>query len=261
MKRPILLLALAATLCATQNLFAWGRLGHATVARIAEEHLTKKARANLDKWLDGESIVYYASWMDYMGYVTKSGYSNEWFDHCVPVNKDFEYAEGDFPGDALMAIEKAIERLGDGKYRNLDDSTVLLLIKHLVHFLPDMHCPAHVIYNYRPSNYWVEINGRKELFHSVWDNMPSYGPHAWSVSEWCRYLGHCTKEERAEMVEGTPREWVADNARNCIVAYDIVRPDENVSDPDRYRGNLLAEQQLQKGGFRLAHVLNSIFGR
>ena len=160
-----------------------------------------------------------------------------------------------------MAIEKAIERLGDGKYRNLDDSTVLLLIKHLVHFLPDMHCPAHVIYNYRPSNYWVEINGRKELFHSVWDNMPSYGPHAWSVSEWGRYLGHCTKEERAEMVEGTPREWVADNARNCIVAYDIVRPDENVSDPDRYRGNLLAEQQLQKGGFRLAHVLNSIFGR
>ena len=64
MKRPILLLALAATLCATQNLFAWGRLGHATVARIAEEHLTKKARANLDKWLDGESIVYYASWLD-----------------------------------------------------------------------------------------------------------------------------------------------------------------------------------------------------
>ncbi|MFQ8827457.1 MAG: S1/P1 nuclease [Alistipes sp.] len=142
-----------------------------------------KAKKNISKYLEGhDDIVYYASWMDYMGYVTKSGYSNEWFDHCVPVNKDFEYAEGDFPGDALMAIEKAIERLGDGKYRNLDDSTVLLLIKHLVHFLPDMHCPAHVIYNYRPSNYWVEINGRKELFHSVWDNMPSYGPHAWSVS-------------------------------------------------------------------------------
>ena len=241
---------------------AWDKLGHDVSAMIAWENMTSKAKKNISKYLEGhDDIVYYASWMDYMGYVTKSGYSNEWFDHCVPVNKDFEYAEGDFLGDALMAIEKAIERLGDGKYRNLDDSTVLLLIKHLVHFLPDMHCPAHVIYNYRPSNYWVEINGRKELFHSVWDNMPSYGPHAWSVSEWCRYLGHCTKEERAEMVEGTPREWVADNARNCIVAYDIVRPDENVSDPDRYRGNLLAEQQLQKGGFRLAHVLNSIFGR
>lgn len=182
------------------------------------------------------------------------------------VNKDFEYAEGDFPGDALMAIEKAIERLGDGKYRNLDDSTVLLLIKHLVHFLPDMHCPAHVIYNYRPSNYWVEINGRKELFHSVWDNMPSYGPHAWSVSEWCRYLGHCTKEERAEMVEGTPREWVADNARNCIVAYDIVRPDENVSDPDRYRGQsagraAIAERRLPPGSCAELDFRPLAFGR
>ena len=258
MKRFILILFL---LLAAREIRAFGLAGHAAIACIAEHHLTPRARANIMRYTDLRSIVYYASWMDNTGYGTKSGYSNEWFDHCVPVNKDFEYAEGDFPGDALMAIEKAIERLGDGKYRNLDDSTVLLLIKHLVHFLPDMHCPAHVIYNYRPSNYWVEINGRKELFHSVWDNMPSYGPHAWSVSEWCRYLGHCTKEERAEMVEGTPREWVADNALNCIVAYDIVRPDENVSDPDRYRGNLLAEQQLQKGGFRLAHVLNSIFGR
>ena len=106
---------------------AWDKLGHDVSAMIAWENMTSKAKKNISKYLEGhDDIVYYASWMDYMGYVTKSGYSNEWFDHCVPVNKDFEYAEGDFPGDALMAIEKAIERLGDGKYRNLDDSTVLL---------------------------------------------------------------------------------------------------------------------------------------
>ena len=99
---------------------AWDKLGHDVSAMIAWENMTSKAKKNISKYLEGhDDIVYYASWMDYMGYVTKSGYSNEWFDHCVPVNKDFEYAEGDFPGDALMAIEKAIERLGDGKYRNL----------------------------------------------------------------------------------------------------------------------------------------------
>ena len=62
------------------------------------------------------------------------------------------------------------------------------------------------------------------------------------------------------MVSGTPREWVSDNARNCIVAYDIVRPDTELSDPERYEGNLLAEKQLLKGGYRLAYVLNLIFG-
>ena len=240
--------------------FGWNKLGHDISAAIAQQNMTKKAKKNIAKYLEGHDIIYYASWMDYLGYVTKSGYSNEWFDHCVPVNKDFEYAEGDFPGDALMAVEKAIDRMKDGKYKSMDDSTVLLLIKHLVHFLPDMHCPAHVIYNYRPSNYWLKVDGEAILFHSVWDDMPSLGPHAWSVTEWCEQLDRCSKAEKAEMVSGTPREWVSDNARNCIVAYDIVRPDTELSDTERYEGNLLAEKQLLKGGYRLAYVLNLIFG-
>ena len=53
---------------------------------------------------------------------------------------------------------------------------------------------------------------------------------------------------------------MSDNARNCIVAYDIVRPDTELSDTERYEGNLLAEKQLLKGGYRLAYVLNLIFG-
>lgn len=212
------------------------------------------------KYLEGHrDIVYYTSWMDYAGYETKSGYSNEWFDHCVPVNKDLEYAEGEWAGDALMATEIAIDRLGNGKYRNLDDSTVLLLIKHLVHFVPDMHCPSHTIYIFRPSNYWVTVYEEKKRFHTLWDGMMSYGPHAWSASEWCYYIGHCTKAKQAKLVKGTPRDWVADNARSCIIAYDIVRPDTEVSDYELYKGTLLVTEQLQKAGFRLAYLLNTIF--
>ena len=39
-------------------------MGHDVVAAIAENNLTKKAKKNLEKLLDGKSIVYYASWMD-----------------------------------------------------------------------------------------------------------------------------------------------------------------------------------------------------
>ena len=63
MKKLFLIAALAA-LTSVHSAGAWGRLGHAAVARLAEQHLTKKAKANLDKLLDGRSIVYYASWMD-----------------------------------------------------------------------------------------------------------------------------------------------------------------------------------------------------
>ncbi len=258
--KKFLLFALAVSLFAPFPSFGWSKLGHDVSAVIAQRHLTPKAKKNMARYLEGRDLVYYASWMDYMGYVTKSGYCNEWYDHCVPVDRNFEYAETDFPGDALLATEKAVERLGRGGYRSLDDSTVLLYIKHLVHFLPDMHCPSHVIYNYRPSNYWVKIGGQDKTFHAVWDDMPSLGPHAWSVTEWCDNLDRGTKAENAASTAGSPRDWVKDNARTCIVAYDIVREGATVEDPDLSAGNLLAEKQLLKGGLRLAAVLNMIFG-
>jgi len=160
MKRPILLLALAATLCATQNLFAWGRLGHATVARIAEEHLTKKARANLDKWLDGESIVYYASWLDDykpqmlvdLGYDPAKGDRMHQLPHTFSVDAEGEVVPGNrWPGtdkylaNCLYYIEESADMLKN-RIRELDDSTRLARIQLIVHCVGDMHCPAHIRY-------------------------------------------------------------------------------------------------------------------
>ena len=173
MKRPILLLALAATLCATQNLFAWGRLGHATVARIAEEHLTKKARANLDKWLDGESIVYYASWMDEWRRSKGYEFTTHW--HAGTVDAEFRStpavreASG-AKGDCVVAVEQSIALLSE--YDKLDDSTVLVHIKYLVHLLGDMHCPTHVYYypdNMTLGKFPVKLHGVETNYHKIWD--------------------------------------------------------------------------------------------
>ena len=43
---------------------AWGRIGHATVAKIAENHLTKRAKKQITKYLHGESIVKWATYAD-----------------------------------------------------------------------------------------------------------------------------------------------------------------------------------------------------
>ena len=45
----------------SQELSAWGRLGHATVAQVAENHLTPKAKKALKTYLDGQSIAAIAS--------------------------------------------------------------------------------------------------------------------------------------------------------------------------------------------------------
>jgi len=258
-------------LCATfaVNAYSWNKVGHDASAMIAEKYLTKKAKKNMAKYLEGHQLSWYASYMDYMGYIYKLGMSNEWFDHCVPVNKDFQYANGDYDnsgisqkGDAIMLIRKAVDEMKDGGYKNLPDSVVNRYLTWLAHMVPDSHCPSHIIYNYRPSNYWVDVDGQKKLFHGIWDGVPDvHGIHGWSPSEYRDQLtAGLTKAQIKEIVmDGDILAWVNDNANNCIVAYDIVREDK-LKDDDCYNATVLADMQLLKGGIRLAYLLNLIFG-
>ena len=43
---------------------AWGQKGHDVTCAIAERHLSKSARKQVSRILDGTSIVYWSSWMD-----------------------------------------------------------------------------------------------------------------------------------------------------------------------------------------------------
>ena len=262
--KKILILTALLSLCSASAL-CWEKDGHDISTRIAEKYLTKKAKKNIESYLDGQPISFYASYMDYMGYVYKLGYSNDWFDHTVPVDKDFNYCPEYFPqvGDAEYAIEVAVDKMKDGGYKNLPDSLVNLYIKHLVHFVPDYHCPSHIIYNFRPSNYLMDVRGEQRLFHWVWDNFPTgLGLHSWSAGDYCEHLtANLTKEKKAQIEAGTTRDWVKDNATSCIVAYDISREKDSLSDVDSYNGTVLVDEQLLKGGIRLAYLLNMIFGK
>jgi len=252
------------------NAYAWEKLGHDASAFIAEKYLTKKAQKNMAPYLEGHTICWFSSYMDYMGYVYKLGISNEWFDHCAPVDKNFRYSNGDFDnsgnrqkGDAVMCISKACDEMKNGGYKQLPDSVVNLYLKWLIHFVPDVHCPSHIIYNFRPTNYPVEYGDSKVLFHSVWDGVPdAYGTHDWSATEFCEQLTfNLTKQQKKDIeMNGDILGWINDNAKNCIIAYDIVRQDKLTS-VDRYNATVLADKQLVKGGIRLAYILNMIFGK
>ena len=62
MKRLLTLVLVAVVAIGSAS--AWGRLGHATVAKIAENHLTKRAKKQIAEYMHGESIVKWASYAD-----------------------------------------------------------------------------------------------------------------------------------------------------------------------------------------------------
>jgi len=50
----------------SQDLLAWGGIEHDAITYIAECNLKPKVKKRIERYLDGHSIVYYASWMDHV---------------------------------------------------------------------------------------------------------------------------------------------------------------------------------------------------
>lgn len=60
-----------------------GKIGHDAIAYIAECNLTPKAKKNIEKYLGGRSIVYYASWMDQVRHTPAYRHTNTWHTNKV----------------------------------------------------------------------------------------------------------------------------------------------------------------------------------
>ena len=114
------------------------------------------------------------------------------------------------------------------------------------------------------SSFKFELNGRKCAFHGFWDTEALELNHRWGYEDYRYQLDRCPKSERRALAAGTPREWAAENARNCRVIYDWIKPGDTL-DKARTSAYLmtvqpLAEAQVLKAGYRLARILNEIFG-
>ncbi len=263
MKKHTLFLTAALLLVATPRAaFAWGQNGHDAVAAIAEANLTPKAKATIEGYLGGRSIIYYSSWMDHYRRTPEYKHTSQW--HTAPVDDKFFHTdavarEG---GDAITAVNQAIKDLAD--YKALPAATVALNIKFLVHLLGDMHCPVHVKYTTIKTNFSVHINGKKVTYHSVWDGN-AVDAHKWGYMEWVHQMNRLAPDEIARVTAGTPADWFHQTALDSRVIYEWVKPDTKLDGND-YKDFLnqaapLAESQIQKAGYRLAKVLNDCFGR
>lgn len=255
MKKTLLLLCFA-FLCST-TAFGWGMVGHDAIAYIAECNLTPRAKKNIEKYL-GHSIVYDGSWMDIYRHTPAYKHTSAW--HTVNVDDEGNY-ESRTRGDAVQGIEEAMEALEN--YRNLDDSTVAVNVKYLIHLVGDMHCPMHVKYP-GAKNFNIYLNGREYNYHSFWDTPVIELSHRWNYMEWGHQFDRCTKREKKAIAAGTPRDWMAQNARDCRIIYVWAQPEQRFG-KDEARDFLnavqpLAEQQILKAGYRLAAILNGLFG-
>ena len=250
MKRIIVSLSL---IFISNVVFGWGQTGHRTVARVAENHLSKKARKKLFEIMGHESLVEASTWMDNIKSDSTYDYAKTWHYVTVPDGKTYQSAEKSETGDAYEAINRLRSVVKN------ENSTIIQkqeAIRMLVHIIGDFHQPLHVGNGTDRGGNQVKIKwfSTKSNLHRIWDS-GIIERKGFSYSELAELIDHPT--EQANLNSTDLDVWVAEA--------QALRPQIYASsDQDRlsyeymYKNWDTLKDQLLKGGIRLAAVLNEI---
>ena len=245
---------------------AWGKREHAAIAYIAEQNLSPKARKAAEEILHGEKLSSYASWLDYykpqmLMKLTKPQNGKMWrtIPHTFHVDSSlcaYRYPEH----SCVTVLEESVEKLKHRK--ELDDSTTLQCLLNIIHLTGDMHCPCHVIYadkrDRHIGGFDVIYKGEKVRLHKVWDSMVTNETLPGGVEDLAYWAMTSTRKEVKGYTKGSLYDWGSDTAQSSCEVFEVQKGDE-LPNTYMYYYSRLALRQIEKAGYRLAALLESIF--
>lgn len=240
------------------TVFGWGQKGHDVVASIASRHLTSKAAAAVDSIFDGKDMVYWANWLDNASHTPAYEYSRTWHYINIDANETFDKAQKQPKGDVITALNEQITLLCDSTTSPSDSK---LALKMVVHLMGDLHQPMHAgrRSDLGGNRHKVKFFDNETNLHSVWDSRVPETGHKWSFTEWTDQIDRASESFANELLQGSLRDWTRESHEIAKEIYQST-PEETVVGYDYVaRWTPTVEQQLLKGGLRLAHVLNYAF--
>jgi hypothetical protein len=258
MKTAKILISITVLFLTTQ-LYAWGGKAHDVIVDIAEKNLTPKAKAEVNRLLNGKSMVYYAKWMDDIRSDSTYDFTRTWHWLNVDSGQTIESMPKVETGDILSATDLTLQKLTS---KTENDSIKRMYLKFLIHLIGDMHCPLHAgrATDRGGNNYRITWFGNETDIHTLWDGKLLESARTWSYSEWSLNLMlGLTSTDIARMQTGTPKEWFTETVVLADQIYKSTPQNENLRFRYIYTHSKIVEQQLTLGGYRLAYVLNTIF--
>lgn len=268
---------------------AWGSLGHKTVANVALHFLQPEVLASIQtilvaderKTLPNPSIVDVATWADDWSRKRDGAFSKTFHHIDALDDPPFEcnvVLERDCSGSGCIvtAIANYTQQLRLPSHLNANDTAAAL--KFLVHFIGDVTQPLHTEGSSVGRRGMVRWNGKMTHPHTVWDTdmvtKLAGGDNEASLEAWTNTIVD-------EINNGTYKtvipEWISctdpSDALNCALQWAIDSNSlictyvlkDDLEDRELsgkyYEGAApIIQQQIAKGGVRLAAWLNQLFG-
>jgi hypothetical protein len=287
--RQLITLLLTYCLLSPLNAFGWWETGHQTVARIAAAHLTPAARTRVARILEvpdspeavADALAKASTWADETKNETKTG---EW--HYIDLT--LQDHKSDIPlrctdnncapaRIALFAAQLAHEQ-SSARWSQLD------ALRYLVHFVGDIHQPLHTVSD-------ADLGGNCERLdppvdtarnlHALWDGgiIQALDVNDKALTASLEQdIQAFTPARQSDLLRGNQDDWVWESHELALqdVYHKLHIPVEpaifppNCSDAPAEITNFkppvdslyvdsmkpVVREQLEKGGLRLAKMLN-----
>ena len=259
MRRLISLIMISACLCMyCVPAFAWGQEGHRIIAKIAYDHLNKKAKKQVDALLGTRGIIYWANWPDEIKSDTiyPQSIKNGW--HYQDFDPDMS--------DSLVA-DALIHYPADGGnlFRAMDSLIAIKdkdehVMRFIVHLSGDRYCPMHLAHKDDKGGNAVKMKwfANHTNLHAVWDTklIDSQG---YSYTEYAQMIEDIYGPERQAIEQATDKDLLIQTYHLTEAIYSYQQTWDGNTYHYIYRWHQDCEHQLYIAGIRLAQLLNRIY--
>lgn len=269
-------LLLSVLVCAVSSVaMAWGDVGHNVIVAIAQNHLTPRAKENIRKYIQYD-LVKDSRYMDRHRKDADLQYAYHFHEQCINLETlEYDPNAQVEKGDLMRALFLSDYNLSHRE--QVSDSIVVLHIRMLIHFIGDLHCPVHLgipscwfpkpPYRQDVGKWYYEGKPYKSL-HSFIDRAPALLYPGLGEYEIAERLDKVTRKQAREWVKGDFVDWTNDAAKTGFRIYEKQKPVWEVPDtpepkylPEGYLEDIrdTVNEELLKGGYRLAFLLNKYF--
>ncbi len=256
-KYPFICLIFLCTLA----LISWGPTGHRAVGQIADNHLSSAAKLAVKKLLGNQSLADVSNWADELRSDPQYKYTGAWHYVNVPPGYTFEQFSNEVKNMHEDNVYKMVLR-AESDLRNPDKSTSekVTALKFLVHFVGDLHQPMHVSNAEDKGGNTIEIkfNGVDGNLHGLWDS-GLIEHQGLTYKQMATNYDTATSAEIAKWQSDDLMVWLWESYQIGTILYKEAAENPDF-DEDYYKSHIpVVEKRIEKGGIRLAGILNGIF--
>lgn len=241
---------------------AWGTNGHRISGQIAENHLTPKALAAVKAILGNESVAMASNWGDFIKSDPAYNYLYSWhfvdFERPMSYPEMTEFLEHDTNPNAYNKLQFLI---GELKKKTITKQNKLLYLRMLIHIVEDIHQPMHTAHASDKGGNDFKVNwfSKPTNLHSIWDT-ELINFQDLSYTEYVKAIDYPTTTQIKEWQAAPISKWVFESSNLAEQLYTEIKPGDTLNYKYNFTHLNILNQQLLKGGIRLAGVLNQIFG-